>query len=309
MFQLFKTLWGVPPEEVVDPARWPGLLRRIKADGFDGIEVCHGPTSDSAFPFKKDLAAFHAIMKEVGLVFVVLVPTVWAGHPSHTAEKEAGLPQKRGNDVAHHVASFKALCEEAATWGPALINVHSGKDSFTLEEAVDYFAQVAAIEATLPCPVAHETHRARILHSPFVYRDLMTRLPPTLKVTADLSHWAAMAERCPNDADDAEFWPAVLADLAKRTIHIHARVGWSASAQVPDPFAPEHAKDVDAHLAWWDTIVAGMRARKVPVNMEPEFGPYPYMPHLPHTNVPVADLWHTCTRFGEVLRQRFAANA
>ena len=196
-FQLMKTMWGVDPDELSEPARWEGLLRRVKADGFDGIEVCHGPTAASAFPFTRDLGKFQQLMRDVGLVLVVLVPTVWAGHPGNTAEKEQGLPARPGNDVAHHVASFKRLCEEAAAWGPVLINVHSGKDSFTLDEALDYFTQVAAIEATLPCPVSHETHRGRILHSPFVYRDLMPRLPASLKVTADLSHWPPWPSAAP----------------------------------------------------------------------------------------------------------------
>jgi sugar phosphate isomerase/epimerase len=287
-FQLFKTMWGVP--EVADPAQWESLFQRIRADGFDGIEAPHG-VATAPFPFHSDIAEFRRLMDLHGLRLVVLVPT--CGYPLGADTVDA------------HIASFRKLCTEAMAFGPDMINSHSGKDSFTNDEAIKFFTAAVKVEKELGIPIAHETHRSRILYSPMAYRDLMPRLPAGIKLTADLSHWAVVCERLLNAKSDAEFWPAVLADVAKRTIHIHARVGWMASAQVADPDAPEHAKDVAAHMEWWDAIVADMDRRGCPVRMEPEFGPYPYLPHLPYTMVPVADLWQLCTKFGRRLQERY----
>jgi hypothetical protein len=82
-------------------------------------------------------------------------------------------------------------------------------------------------------------------------------------------------------------------DLAiSRAIHIHGRVGLRSGPQVPDPGAPEYAEELRVHLGWWTDIARGRREEGMPVlTFNPEFGPLGYMPTLPHTKQPVADLW------------------
>jgi hypothetical protein len=36
---------------------------------------------------------------------------------------------------------------------------------------------------------------------------------------------------------------------------IHARVGYCAGPQVPDPSAPEYAKEVAAHFKYWKEVM------------------------------------------------------
>lgn len=290
-FRLIKTLWGVTETSRVEC--WPHLFERIKADGFDGIELCIGPF----FPFTQDRDRFHRLLQASGLALVAQIHT-------------CGYPVSSGN-VQDHIASFATLAEQAARWQPVLINSHSGKDSFSRADAMTFFTASMDVERQIGIPIAHETHRQRILHSPFAYRDLMSALPRDLKLTADLSHWVVGLERCMSSERDAEFWPAVLDDVAARTSHIHARVGWAQSPQVADPEAPEHHADVEAHFSWWDTIVRSMRMRNVDVTIEPEFGPYPYLAALPYTKMPVADLWDVNSKFGKRLQERYrtASNA
>ena len=49
-----------------------------------------------------------------------------------------------------------------------------------------------------------------------------------------------------------------------KTVHIHARVGHSQSAQVSDPRAGEWQTEVNVHLKWWDDIVDYLRKKMVP---------------------------------------------
>jgi hypothetical protein len=39
---------------------------------------------------------------------------------------------------------------------------------------------------------------------------------------------------------------------------------------------------------------------------EPEFGPAPYVPTLPYTQVPVADIWQLNSNMAKLLRRKFA---
>ena len=57
-----------------------------------------------------------------------------------------------------------------------------------------YLKAALGIAAELGIPVAHETHRRRLLWNPWQARDLMKAVPE-LMVNADLSHWVCACER------------------------------------------------------------------------------------------------------------------
>src|SRR5690349_6504105 len=96
--------------------------------------------------------------------------------------------------------------------------------------------------------------------------------------------------------------------VAKNTHLIHARVGYSQGPQVPDPAAPEYKEELLRHEEWWDTIVrAAFKRGEKEFFLEPEFGPPPYLHTLPHTNVPVADLWSVNTWVGHRQLARYDA--
>lgn len=280
----FATTWGV--KEIAVPALWPALFARLSREGFRGIECCSpGPF----FPFKGHEATFTRLLTDhkMGLVMQV-----------HTCDYPVG-----NDSVTDHIKSLRRKAHEAMQFNPILINCHGGKDSFSRADALHFFDEAVKIEKEVGVPIVHETHRQRILYSPFVLRDLAPQLAPAVKFNADLSHWVVTLERTMCDTKDASFWPAMLKLLCERTHLIHARVGFSQGPQVNDPFAPEHAADTASHLAWWKLIAAGMRKRGVPVIVCPEFGPYPYQPHLPYTMQPVSDLSATVARFGQLLEK------
>ncbi|MFA9218427.1 MAG: sugar phosphate isomerase/epimerase, partial [Sphingomonadaceae bacterium] len=89
--------------------------------------------------------------------------------------------------------------------------------------------------------------------------------------------------------------------------HIHARVGHAQGPQVGDFRAPEAQAALQAHLQWWDRVVALRRAAGAErLTLTPEFGPQPYTPSLPYTNQPVANPWELNVAMLQLLRARYA---
>jgi hypothetical protein len=79
--------------------------------------------------------------------------------------------------------------------------------------------------------------------------------------------------------------------MAARVDHIHARVGHAQGPSVGHPFAPEWADALAAHRRCWQLFAqARSTASQGPFTITPEFGPDGYLPQLPFTRQPVADL-------------------
>jgi len=91
----------------------------------------------------------------------------------------------------------------------------------------------------------------------------------------------------------------------ERTDHIHARVGYPEGPQVPDPRAPEWKEALDHHLQWWDAVIALKRNKQYIMTITPEFGPYPYMVHLPYTDKPICNQWDVNLFMMQTLRTRY----
>jgi hypothetical protein len=202
-------------------------------------------------------------------------------------------------DVERHLRSLRTQVEEALAEEPILINAHSGLDRWSEAQMLDFFGGALALERELGVPIAHETHRRRCLATPWAAQQVL-RHYPDLKLTADLSHWVCVTERLLED------YTELLAQVAKQTWHVHARVGFEHGPQVPDPRAPEWAGHLAAHEAWWSQIWAAQRARGMAVStLTPEFGPPPYLWVWPHTLEPAADLGAICDWMAVRERGRF----
>ena len=289
---LIRTTWGVPAFD--EPGGWKAWMQSLAAAGYAGVEaptwlVC-GVPDFSAFGCEHECdaaraATFRAALDESGLYYIAQVHT--CGYPIASGE------------VGDHVTSLEALARLAAgTLGAALANVHGGCDWWGDAPRAEFFARAAAVEAAVGLPLSHETHRMRALATPWAAASVLLpggaaagalAAPPA--VTADLSHWVVVGERAMGSFPaDAAWWPALLAAVANASVLTHARVGSPREIQVGDPAAAEVRELLETYETWWDAIWAAQaRAGKV-VRLEAEFGPQPYMPSLPHTNVPVADL-------------------
>lgn len=193
-----------------------------------------------------------------------------------------------GGSVAEHLTSLRQQIEDCLPHQPVFFNAHSGADSWSINETLDFYGQALELEQELGIAIAHETHRLRPFGNPWTTRDVLHEFP-ALKLTVDLSHWVCVCERLLPDLGD------IINLVARHGHHLHARVGYEEGPQVPDPRAPEWQGHLEAHEAWWDTIWQVQRERGMEGStLTPEFGPFPYMPTLPFKNEPVTDLEVIC---------------
>lgn len=188
----------------------------------------------------------------------------------------------RGDTVEVHLDALRNLLDQALELGPALINVHGGRDGWSASDQDRFFEAALAEIDQRKALVAFETHRGRPTYSPWNTLRLLKQFPQ-LRLTLDLSHWVVVCERLLEDQQPA------LEAAAAACVHLHARVGYDQGPQVPDPRAPEYAPQLAAHQGWWEQVWDRQLRRGDTVStLTPEFGPPPYMHTLPYTQQPVA---------------------
>jgi len=250
-------------------------ITRVKQEGYDGIETWW-PVDE------RELAELAGLLKENGL--------------------EAGF-LCGAQDVTYpeHLNYFKRTTEAAATnrlIKPLYINCHSGRDYFTFEQNKSFIDFTIDLSKRTGIKICHETHRSRILYSAPAARTYFEKIPG-LRITFDVSHWCNVSESLLNNQ------PETINMALERTDHIHARVGHPEGPQVNDPRAPEWKEALDAHLAWWDKIIALKRKKNEQVTVLTEFGPPDYMPTEPYSRKPLADQWAINVFMKDLLRKRY----
>ncbi|CAN5331992.1 TIM barrel protein [soil metagenome] len=180
---------------------------------------------------------------------------------------------------------FRSGLARAQSIGASKIVCHTGRDKSSHDAGEDLFREIMAMEADCEIPVAHETHRHRLLYSPWSTAHYLEAFPE-LKITLDLSHWCVVCESMLEDMP-------VLVDLAiERAIHVHARVGYEQGPQVPNPAAPEYQRHLHHHERWWEDVLTKRRADgSEAITFTSEFGPPNYMHCAPFTKEPAASHW------------------
>ena len=253
----------------------PDFLDRARAAGFDGVELS---LPDEERPRGAALEALACS----GLAFV--------GQHHQTLEADFR---------AHREAYLKRLSALAAA-RPLLVNSQTGRDHFSFEQNLELLERARELEGKSGVPVVHETHRGRFSFAAHATRAYLEALP-WLRLALDVSHWFNVAESWLEDQE------AALELAVNRTLHLHARVGFPEGPQVPDPRAPEWRGALEVHLGVWDRVLRA-RAREGArrLSITAEFGPRPYMPHLPFADTPVADQWEVNRYEKDLLRNRYA---
>lgn len=204
-----------------------------------------------------------------------------------------------GGSVRTHLSSLREQADQYLKHRPLFFNVHGGSDAWSAAEAEDFYGAALEFERKIGVNIAHETHRQRYFGNPWTTRDLLQKFPG-LKLTCDFSHWVCVAERLLEDCSK------IIQLAARHCHHIHTRVGYEEGPQVADPRAPEWARHLAAHEAWWDLIWAAQKKRDMKIStLTPEFGPAPYLQLLPYTQTPVADLSDICDWMAGRQKARF----
>lgn len=234
------------------------FLRYTREAGFDGTEI-HLPSLHAS---PDECCALH---ERYGLAFVAMITT------------EGATPEE-------HCTTLAERYRDAIRYRPLLVNCHTGRDIFPLDENLRIFRAALALEQETGVRIFHETHRGRATWSAPATREILHALPE-LRITADLSHWCCVHESLLEDQADT------VALAIRHAGYIHARVGHREGPQVNDPRAPEWREEVERHLQWWERIAAERAgAGDAVLAVCPEFGPAPYLPALPFTGQPVTDL-------------------
>lgn len=258
---IFKALWGMTRS-------LPEQVERVASAGYDGFELWPEQHEIS----REDLVK---LAKSYNLKMIV------------------GTALQAQTEIAPKV---KQLSE----YEPVRINLHSGRDSMTHDEGCSFFEEALRIEDSIGVPIGHETHRGRILFTPWDTAYYLRQFDK-LKLTADYSHWVNVCERLPEDQSNA------LMAANRAVVHIHGRVGYEEGPQVPDPSASEYASQLHWHEEQWRQIRSFYEQNgQDTLTFTPEYGPPNYLHTLPHTNVPVADLWNVCLWAAERARQQLA---
>ena len=276
---LFLSLWGFTGD--LDTA-----IARAQSLGFDGLELnlrhpAIAQTSASVLQSQLQRCELQLIVELVsGGDYVPDLARPWQ----------------------QHAAELDSQLSEAEALNPLRISVIAGSDCWSDEEQDCFFETLLDRIARCSCPVSLETHRSRSLFNPWSIPRLLAR-HPRLRLTADISHWCAVSERLMTP----ELEP--ITAMADRVDHIHARVGHAQGPSVSHPFAPEWAAELEAHRRCWQLFVQQQRARGHGVTtITPEFGPDGYLPRLPFTAMPVADLEAINTAMAQWLRQGALVN-
>jgi sugar phosphate isomerase/epimerase len=245
-------------------------FKRVADAGYVGVE--------SGIPAADQLEKFKSLLKSHKLDYIAMAFT-------------------GGDD---HAASLAPVVEQAKAMGAIQVTVHSARDAWSFDKQKAFFSQALEIECKSGLALNHETHRMRAMFSPWTTAALLREFP-NLHITADFSHFCCVCESLLDDnADD-------LAVCCQRARHIHGRVGHQEGPQVSDPRAPEWETQLAAHENWWKTIIAERKkAGTACLTFTPEFGPPNYMPTLPHTRQPVADLWEVCLHMADRFKKLFA---
>lgn len=248
----YKTLWGVDIN-LTSAKSIEDKLLLFKSSGFEGVEVATG-----FFP-KEKKALFLECLRSLQMGIITQIHTT--GYPVTSF------------DVNEHFDDFKLKIEDSMSWNPKLINSHTGKDDFTLEEQFRLFTKISEFELKVPeILICHETHRQRSMFTPQLSNLYMKNFLK-LNFTADISHWVLVNERLCDETTDRE-WLKIINQLSKKTGLIHARISSPQQIQVIDPFSADNKDNLEYFTKIWKQIVS--ESERPVIYIDPEFGPHPY---------------------------------
>lgn len=247
---------------------------RVVASGYDGVEAVLPEAPEERKTFLKSLKAHD-------LQLIVL----YVEFKNYTREER--------------VSFMNSELRELATYQPLFINAQTGKDyeSFKVNEELITLCQ--KISEQTKVKILHETHRGKFNFAAHICREYVDKLP-NLRLTLDISHWYNVSESYLEGQHDT------MNAIMERVDHMHARVGYPEGPQVSDPRIPAWQEAVSHHLVWWDKLLMKKLEEGNDIfTITPEFGPYPYMVHLPHSNEPIADQWEVNVYMKDYLKSRF----
>jgi hypothetical protein len=224
-------------------------LEALAAKGYDGVEV--------PLFLVEDVKSF---AKRAAAASMTVVPLILTGGPF------------RQGDAAAHIADLQKQLERLREIDVPHVKVHGGRDDFSESGAQWFFDAACDLQDRSGRLLAHETHRGRILYTPWRTAALIEPRP-SVRLVCDYSHWTTVTETLLAD------YAGVLQLCASRAVQIDARIGFEEGPQIGDPRAPFWSAHVEWFMTQWRTILDAQRQRGAPeFYINPEFLPHHYMP-------------------------------
>lgn len=250
------------------------FCQHVKAAGYDGVEM--------ALPLEPaESRDITDCLRHYGLD---LIGQYW---------------QSVETDLREHSRQYEKYLRHLVAADPLFINCQTGKDYFTFEQNCHIFELARRITEETGVKIIHETHRGKALFAAHICHDYLSKLPD-IRLALDISHWCNVHESWLDDQ------PEAVALAIAHTDHIHSRVGYPEGPQVNDPRAPEWGSVLQTHLGWWDRVVETHRQNGTQLTVTTEFGPAPYMPQMPFTQMPLANQWEINVFMMNLLKKRYA---
>jgi len=268
--QFYCPRWGS------EKLKWEIFFEKLMAAGYDGAECGIGSAAS-----EKELNEIWTFAEKYKAKIII----------QHYDTCDADFPK--------HFDLYCAWLEKVKPYPCVKINSQTGRDFFSFENNKALIEETIQFKKKTGIEVLHETHRNKFLFAAHIAKEYLEKIPD-LEITLDASHWVCVAESFLEDQ-------TMTMDLAiTKTQHIHARVGYPEGPQVPDPRIAAWQHALNMHLNWWDKVVERKKNNNALLTITPEFGPYPYMVHLPATGDPICGQWDTNVFIMELLKKRYA---
>ncbi len=267
------TFWGCETQTAKE------FLSAAIENGYNGVEINFPDDRSFISQFLEEL---NTIRNTIDKDFVFIAQQV--------------LPNKN-ETVINYTKRISERLEFLVTLKPDYINSQTGKDFFNFSENCEIIDLTERISQTYQIPIWHEIHRGRFT---FHLKTLLNYLEvyPQLNLIADFSHFCTVSESLLQDQQ------TILNQIYPNIRHIHARVGFSQSPQVNNPFAPEWKICLEQFTTWWQQIIDIQNKLELSFfTITPEFGPFPYMPLEPFTRKPLANQWELNLQMKNYLQQ------
>ena len=268
--QFFCPRWGS------EALSWDGFCQRVSNAGYDGFEY-----------------GIACMATEAEL------DKVWNTAEKYKLNIIAQHYDTCDADFSKHYDLYCAWLEKVKPYPCVKINSQTGKDYFNMQQNSALIEAAWQATKQTGIEVLHETHRSKFSFAAHVTKEYLDKIP-ALKITLDASHWVCVAESFLEDQQET------MQLAIERTEHLHARVGYPCGPQIPDPRVPEWQHALNMHLNWWDKVAARKKNEQALLTITPEFGPYPYMVHIPGKSSPICNQWDVNVYMMELLKKRYS---
>lgn len=254
------------------------FLDFVLSNNYDGVEINMPQDARYISEFLNEL---ERIRKEQSFTFIGQVVLDY---------RDEGFKQ--------HLKRYRERLEQVISLRPDFINAQSGADFFSFDENCEFIDCAENLAKEHGIRILHETHRGKFSFHSLRTLDYLMRYPE-LELTADLSHWCNVSESLLTGQN------SILEKIFPRVKHIHARIGFAQAPQVNHFAAPEWETTTEKFLNWWKQILT-IQENQTEFTFLTEFGPSPYLPNLPFSNVPVANQWELNLAMKDLVKNTFS---